>query len=68
MAQVIQTEWFGKQVSVLMTNGKSVTGELSIVTDAYIVLTRGGIETQIMVHAIIAVRLASEKEQEQEQS
>ena len=65
MAQVIQTEWFGKQVSVLMTNGKSVTGELSIVTEHYIVLTRGGVETQIMVHAIIAVRLASEKEQEQ---
>ncbi len=62
MAQVIKTEWFGRQISVLMVNGKSVTGELSEVTDSYIVLARGSSETQIMVHAIIAVRVVSEKE------
>jgi len=64
MAQVIKIEWFGRQISVLMVNGKSVTGELSEVTDNYIVLTRGSSETQIMVHAIIAVRVVSEKEGE----
>lgn len=62
MAQVIKTEWFGKQLSILMANGKTVTGELSEVTENYIVLTRGTTETQIMVHAIIAVRLAADKE------
>jgi len=62
MARVIKPEWFGKQVSVLMVNGKSVTGELSEVSDNFIVLSRGGAETQIMVHAIVAVRLATEKE------
>jgi len=48
---------------VLMVNGKSVTGELSEVTDNYIVLTRGGVETQIMGHAIVAVRLAGDQEE-----
>ena len=65
MAQIVKTEWFGRQVSVLMINGKSVTGELSEVTENYIVLTRGSSETQVMVHAIIAVRLAAEKEDEE---
>ena len=65
MAQVIKTEWFGRQISVLMVNGKSVTGELSEVTDSYIVLTRGSSETQVMVHAIIAVRAVAEKEGEE---
>ena len=62
MARVIKPEWLVKQVSVLMVNGKSVTGELSEVSDNFIVLSRGGAETQIMVHAIVAVRLATEKE------
>ena len=65
MAQVVKTEWFGRQISVLMVNGKSVTGELSEVTDSYIVLTRGSSETQVMVHAIIAVRAVAEKEAEE---
>ncbi len=65
MAQIVKSEWFGRQVSVLMVNGKTITGELSEVTERYIVLARGSSETQIMVHAIIAVRLAAEKEGEE---
>jgi len=63
MAGLVKVGWFGKQVSVLMVNGKSVTGELSEVSDNYIVLTRGGVETQIMGHAIVAVRLAGDQEE-----
>jgi len=65
MAQVIKAEWFGRQISVLMVNGKSVTGELSEVTENYIVLARNSSETQIMVHAIVAVRPTTEKEDEE---
>ena len=56
--QPIKTEWFGKQLSVLLSNGKSVTGELTEMTDRYIVLTRSGADTLVMVHAVVAVRLA----------
>lgn len=59
MAGAIKAEWFGKPVTVLMMNGKSVTGELSEVTDNYIVLTVDTAQTLIMVHAIVAVRLAA---------
>ena len=62
MANVVKISWFGKNVSVLMVNGKTVTGELTEVTDNYIVLNMGGVETEIMVHAIIAIRLATGKE------
>jgi sRNA-binding regulator protein Hfq len=64
MADLIKTGWFGRRINVLMVNGKSATGELSEVTDNYIVITRGGNETQIMGHAIVAIRLASEAESE----
>ncbi len=60
MAGVIKSGWFGKRVSVLMANDKSVSGVLSEVTENYIVLTQGGREIQIMCPAIIAVRLARE--------
>ena len=60
MANVVKTEWFGKQISVLMINGKSFTGELSEVTDNYIVLTQDEMQTQIMVRAIIAIRPAAQ--------
>ncbi len=63
MASTVKTEWFNQRVKVLMMNDKSVSGTLSEVTDDYIVLTRGSAETQIMCHAIIAVRLAGEKEE-----
>jgi sRNA-binding regulator protein Hfq len=66
MATVIKTEWFGKQVSVLMVNGKTVTGELAEVTENYLVLNVGAIQMQIMVHAIIAIRLATGREPQEQ--
>ncbi len=64
MARMVKTEWFGKQITVMMVNDKSLSGTLSEVTDNYIVIERDGTETQIMCHAIVAVRLAAEKEGE----
>jgi sRNA-binding regulator protein Hfq len=65
MANVIKTEWFGKQVTVLMVNGKAATGELTEVTDKYVLLGAGAGQTLIMVHAIVAVKLASAKDSQQ---
>ncbi len=64
MANVVKVGWFGKNVSVLMVNGKTLTGELAEVAENYIVLNVGAppVEMEIMVHAIIAIRLAGEKE------
>jgi len=47
-----------------MLNGKSSTGELVETSDNYIVIEgQEGVQTQIMAHAIVAVRLAdAEKE------
>lgn len=61
MAKLVRTEWFGKTIAVLLVNGKTATGELSEVTDTYIVLTRNGVRTQVMGQAIIAISLAEEK-------
>ena len=63
MAGLVKIGWFGKQISVLMINGKSITGELSEVGEQYIVITRNGSDTQIMAHAIVAIRPAGEKEE-----
>jgi len=64
MPAVVRPEWFGQKINVLMVNGKSATGELVETGDSYIVIKgQGGVQTQIMAHAIIAVRLAgTEKE------
>jgi len=62
MADVVKTGWFGRKITVLMVNGKSITGELTHVSDNYIIVQNdAGVETQIMVRAIIAVRLAEEE-------
>ncbi len=61
MAGLVKIGWFGRQISVLMVNGKSITGELTEVSEHYIVVTRGGSETQIMARAIVAIRLADEE-------
>ena len=58
MANVVKSSWFGRQVSVLLVSGKSVVGELSEVSDNYIVLTTKTGELQVMVHAIVAIRPA----------
>ncbi len=56
MASTVKVEWFGRPVSVLTVNDKTVKGVLNEVTDRYIVLERGGAETLIMCHAIVAIR------------
>lgn len=56
MANVVKPTWFGREVTVLLVNGKSVVGELAEILDNYIVLNTKGGEMQIMVHAIIAIR------------
>ncbi len=61
MADVVKTGWFARRITVLMVNGKSLTGTLDEVTDNYIVLARNGSQVQIMCHAIVAIRLAEEK-------
>ena len=66
MTGIIRTEWFGRQISVLLTTGKTLTGELSEVTDTYLVLDRESGQVQIMGHAVVAVRLAIDKEAGQE--
>jgi small nuclear ribonucleoprotein (snRNP)-like protein len=58
MANVVKTDWFGKRISVLMVNGETVSGELTEVSDHYVVLDTGKADVQIMVGAMVAVRLA----------
>ncbi len=58
MANVIKPAWFARQIHILLVSGKSVTGELNEVTDNYVVLNTKDGEVQVMVHAIVAVRLA----------
>ncbi|MHC4481273.1 MAG: hypothetical protein ACYS8K_02540 [Planctomycetota bacterium] len=65
MASSIKAEWFGKQISILLVNGKSLVGELSEVTDDYVLLTSDVGQTQVMVHAIVAVRLAADAASQQ---
>ena len=62
MAAIVKTVWFGKQLNVLLTTGKSVSGELTEVTDAYIILDRGGTEMQVMAHAIVMIVPATAKD------
>jgi len=64
MADIVRTGWFGRDISVLMTNGKTASGELTETAENYIVITRkDGVEMQIMAHAIIAIRLSGAEEQ-----
>lgn len=68
MANVVKTSWFGNPISVLMSNGKTITGELTETTDNYIVVSRNDAEVQIMVHAIVMVVPAAPKEDESSQA
>ena len=58
----VKPTWFGRKVSALLSTGKWLTGELTEVTDNYIVLETSSGEVQVMVHALIAVRPADEGE------
>ena len=63
MADVVKRGWFGRQVHVVLSNGKSINGEMTEVTDNYIIVEpEGKNPTQIMVHAIVALRPVSEEE------
>ena len=55
MANVVKSSWFGRNVQVLMVNGKRISGEITEVSDSYVVLNTNKGEIQVMVHAIIAI-------------
>ena len=59
-APVVRPSWFGRQITVMLVTGKSVSGELTEVSEHYIVLTSDSGETQVMVHGIIAIRPSEE--------
>jgi sRNA-binding regulator protein Hfq len=56
MAEVVKSEWFGREISVLLTNGKRVSGELTQVSPNFIVLDREGGEVQVMKNAVILIQ------------
>lgn len=58
MAGAVKPSWFGRNISILLASGKWLTGELTEVTESYVVLRTDGGEVQVMVHAMVAVRLA----------
>jgi sRNA-binding regulator protein Hfq len=64
MANVVRGGWFGRQVSILLVNGKTISGEVSEVTEHYVVLTREKAEVQIMGSAIV-LATAAEKSADQ---
>lgn len=56
MATIVKPEWFGRKISVVMVNGKTLTGELAEVTDNFIVVEgTNNRPVQIMTHAIVAI-------------
>jgi len=55
---VVKATWFGQCIRVVMLNGKAIQGDLTEVSECYIVLEVEGVATQIMVHAIAVIRLA----------
>jgi len=63
MADVVKRGWFGRKVHVVLMNGKSINGEMTEVTDNYIIIEPEGKKpTQVMVHAIVALRPMDEQE------
>jgi len=55
MGNVVRGGWFGRQVSVLLVNGKTIAGEVTEVTDHYVVLSRKNSEVQIMGSAVVLI-------------
>mgnify|MGYP006309187193 CR=1 FL=1 len=65
MAQSIRATWFGRNVVVWLSTGKSVSGTISEATDTYLILEdQNGVETQVMVHAILAIKLADQQSEQ----
>ncbi len=54
-ANVVKPAWFGRQLAVTLMGGESVRGELTEVSENYIILNTKVGEKLLMVHAIIAV-------------
>ena len=65
MANVVKSGWFGRQVSILLVNGKTISGEVSEVTEHYVVLTRGKSEVQIMGSAIVLATVSEKSAADQ---
>ena len=64
MADVVKTGWFGRKVHILLSNGKSINGEMTEVTDHYVVVEPEAKQpTQVMVHAIMAIRPIDDEEE-----
>jgi sRNA-binding regulator protein Hfq len=57
-ANVVKGDWFGQRVRAVMLTGKGLEGELTEVSEHYIILESDGVATQVMVHAIAVIRLA----------
>lgn len=55
-ANIVKAEWFGRELSILLTNGKRVSGELTETSPSFIVLDREKGKVQIMKHAIILIQ------------
>lgn len=55
MAKIIKTGWFGRKITIWLSTGKKVEGELTEVADEYLVIDRNGSEMQVMGHAIVAI-------------
>lgn len=58
MADVVKSEWFGRNINVLLTNEKKVSGELTQVSENYIILDGPQGEVQVMTSAIVLIRPA----------
>ncbi len=57
ITNIIKPEWFGKNISVLLTNEETFEGELTEVGEKYLVIKTAEGELQVMVHAIVTIRL-----------
>ena len=65
MANVLRSDWFGRQVNVLLVNGKTISGEVSEVTEHYIVLSRPKSDVQIMGSAMVVITAAEKSASDQ---
>ena len=65
---IIKPSWFGREVSILLSNGKKIRGELSEVGQSYLIINTSNGETQVMVHAIVLLRLAGSENDEESSS
>lgn len=60
MPELVKPNWFGRNLSVLLNNGKTIRGSLEETGDTYIVLETQKGPVQVMSAAITLIRLADE--------